>query len=1121
MPHIESPSDSATMPIVVAKGPSGVPPTTEEISSLFNSIFSAESSQVSLDNSYALANLLIQGAGCAGLLNYNVLADVKKAATDKKNGARRESAMLIIGALFERFPREYPLSEVVFLLNDGGILNVVLESLADKGAVVRDAAQYAIDALFGCLSPEAMVNGLLPSLESYLSKGTGKWQGFVGGYALLEKMALKAQMGNGTMEEEREKDVLRDAMGKTLKTLIPIVETGMHDMKSEVTKQSVKAMNALTTLLDNDDVRTRIPLLIESIEKPSAQSLQKAIHALSQTTFVAIVTSPVLALLTPLLERSLNTRTTPQETLRQTVVVVENLTKLVHDPAEARTFLPKLQPGVKGVMDRASLPEVRELATRALDVMEKAMADKEVAMGGLSKTTVDDVLAVLNPKIQEHGGLTGFGDVKFLDLAKNFIAGMIREDVNCRMLDRIPSSLGPYLRGLLADDQVDALVSAVQAHYVAEDERIFGKPVQTNPNEIVIVNANFSLAYGGMLLLNHTNLRLVKGHRYGLCGRNGAGKSTLMRSIANDKLEGFPPPEEVRTCFVEHNQGEDADLTILAYVSKDPQIALQGEEHIKEVLLEFGFTDGPEGRQSQPVGSLSGGWKMKLALARAMLMKADVLLLDEPTNHLDVANVKWLQEYLKRHTDITSLIVSHDSGFLDEVCTDIYHYEQKKLVCYPGNLADFVKVKPEGKSYYTLSASNVQFKFPAPGILSGIKSNTRAILRMTNCTYTYPGAPKPSLQDASLSLSLSSRVAIIGGNGAGKSTFIKMLTGETIPQGGKVEKHPNLRMGYIKQHALEHVEMHLEKTPSQYLQWRYANGDDREVFLKQTRILTDADKAQLDKPIDLKDGRGERKIEALIGRQKWKKSFQYEVKWVGWLPRYNSMISRETLIELGFSKMVQEFDDHEASREGLGYRVLEPKIISKHFEDIGLDPEIANHNEISGLSGGQKVKVVLAGAMWNNPHLLVLDEPTNFLDRDSLGGLAVAIRDFKGGVVMISHNEEFVGALCPEQLHIADGRVVSRTNNAISIDRFEDSATNSPSGAATPASGNTSAAPSAAPSAVNSGDEQGELNFRAKKKKKMTRAQQKERETRRRLRHIEWLNSPKGTPKPVDTDDET
>jgi ATPase components of ABC transporters with duplicated ATPase domains len=109
------------------------------------------------------------------------------------------------------------------------------------------------------------------------------------------------------------------------------------------------------------------------------------------------------------------------------------------------------------------------------------------------------------------------------------------------------------------------------------------------------------------------------------------------------------------------------------------------------------------------------------------------------------------------------------------------------------------------------------------------------------------------------------------------TTFIKLLTGETIPQTGKVEKHPNLRIGYIKQHALEHVEMHLEKTPNQYLQWRYANGDDREVLMKQTRILSDEEKAQMEKPVDLGDGRGPRRIEALIGRQKYKKSFQYEV----------------------------------------------------------------------------------------------------------------------------------------------------------------------------------------------------------------------------------------------------
>jgi elongation factor 3 len=390
---------------------------------------------------------------------------------------------------------------------------------------------------------------------------------------------------------------------------------------------------------------------------------------------------------------------------------------------------------------------------------------------------------------------------------------------------------------------------------------------------------------------------------------------------------------------------------------------------------------------------------------------------------------------------------------------------------------------------------------------------------MSDCTYTYPGATKPNLHNLSAHLTLSSRVAIIGPNGAGKSTLIKVLTGEVVPQEGKVEKHPNLRIGYIKQHALEHVEMHMEKTPNQYLQWRYANGDDREVMLKQTRVLSDEDKKQMEVEIDMNDGKGPRKIETLIGRQKYKKTFQYEIKWLGWLPKHNNMISRETLMERGFQKMIQEYDDHEASREGLGFRTLEPKVISKHFEDVGLDPEIANHNEISGLSGGQKVKVVLAGAMWNNPHLLVLDEPTNFLDRESLGGLAVAIREYRGGVVMISHNEEFVGALCPEQWHVDAGRLTQKGHLAVNMDRFEDSRPGSSMASSTVASSvQSSAAPSTNGTPAASDTEGGDMKFKAKKKKKPTRAQAKEAEVRRRLRHIEWLNSPKGTPHPPDSD---
>lgn len=1091
---------------MVSKSGSAPPPPFFE---LLESIFNAKTSDESVQRAYALCDELLSTVGYQGLYDYGVLNRVRSAAANKKSGLERESAQNLLGALFERIAPKQRLSEVAFLLRQDGMIGVAFDALSDKGAVVRDAAQYGLDALFRGLSAEALVVGLLPALVTYLSKKTGKWQGRVGALKLMQKTAEKAKMEIGcTKEEAHEKDLLREAMGAKLATLFPIVEGDMHDLKAEVEKQALATMTSLTTLLSNDDVAPRIPLLIETLHHPSTQTLQKAIHALSQTTFVAIVTSPVLALLTPFLERTLNNPSTSQEVLRQSVVITENLTKLVHDPIEARTFLPKLQPGIKGVLGRASLPEVRDLAQRALDVMDKAMGNEEAV---IEKVSAADVWMVLEAELRKTtGGLDILAEDEHL-----YLSSMVAEDVNHRFVHRIEDRLTPYLKDVMKNEASEPVGAAVQQHFIQEDQRKYGVPEKEDDGETEIVNADFSLAYGGMLLLSHTNLRLLKGHRYGLCGRNGAGKSTLMKSIAGGKLEGFPPQDVLRTCYVEHNQGEDADITILDFMCKDATIATEGRDRISEVLAEFGFTAGPEGRQSEKVGSLSGGWKMKLALARAMLQKADVLLLDEPTNHLDVANIAWLENYLKTHTDITSLIVSHDSGFLDNVCTDVYHYEPgKKLGHFKGNLADFVKVRPEAKAYYELAATTVQFKFPPPGILSGVKSQSAAIIRMSNCSYQYPGANKPQLTDCSCRLTLSSRIAVIGPNGAGKSTLVKMLTGETIPTTGRVEKHPNLRIGYIKQHALEHVEMHLEKTPNQYLQWRYANGDDREVFMKQTRILSDKDKAQMEKPIELGDGSPPRQVEALVGRQKWKKSFQYEVKWKLMLPKYNSQVSRETLLEWGFDKLVQEFDDHEASREGLGYRDLQPKVISQHFEDLGLDPEIANHNEIGSLSGGQKVKVVIAGAMWNNPHLLVLDEPTNFLDRDSMGGLAMAIRTFKGGVVMISHNEEFVGALSNEQWLVNDGKMTVRGATMLSLEESRPGSGISSAVASTAASSNVS-------SAVNSGAEDNiPLKFRAKKKKKKTKKDLKEQEVRRRLRHIEWLNSPKGTPHPKDTDDE-
>ena len=223
--------------IVKSSHPSVVPPTQEEISSLLTTIFTAQTSQESLDAAYALTNLLLNSVGFRGLRSFGVLDSLRKAAADKKDGTKRESAMILLGALFERYIPKQRISEVVFLIQDGGIVAPALDGLADKGAVVRESAQYALDALFNNLSAEALVVGLMPVLIQYLGKRSGKWQGTIGAYELLGRMSDKAKMGMGSKEEEKAKDLLRESMGRELKGLIPVVEAGMHDLKAEVSHQ--------------------------------------------------------------------------------------------------------------------------------------------------------------------------------------------------------------------------------------------------------------------------------------------------------------------------------------------------------------------------------------------------------------------------------------------------------------------------------------------------------------------------------------------------------------------------------------------------------------------------------------------------------------------------------------------------------------------------------------------------------------------------------------------------------------------------------------------------------------------------------------------------------------------
>ena len=1016
------------------------------------------------------------------IINEWKLNEILKSLLKPKSPALvKEGALLIIQQLTTKFGGQTP--KEAYLLQ---FLSTAYDMFTDKDKNVVKAAKSATDALFGIYPVEALGSIVL---DEYLTifKSGAKWNSKVAALVNFDKLI---------------DDVPADILEMKFIDVVPVLTDLSTDFKPELAKVGLSTLKKFVKVLDNLDLQNKYDLIVDTLADP--KKVTDCIKNLSSVTFVAEVTEPALSLLVPILDKSLKMSSSSNEQLRQTVMVTENLTRLVNNKREIEQFIPILLPGVEKVVNNASLPEVRELAGKALKVLKDAENEQtdgkfhgRITLEQAEKFYTEDI-----PDEQHQQPVQLLKD----DILKKYLATVLQIDAHVNDWKRLQEYL------MMATNNNETYSQLVVTHV----KNLFNpESAADNENDdgaVVIVDADFSLAYGTRMLLNKTKLRLLKGHRYGLCGRNGAGKSTLMRAISKGQLEGFPTADELKTCFVEHKlQGSEADMDLVSFIGLDPELANVGREEIEQALKDVGF---PDERLQQQVGSLSGGWKMKLELARAMLMKADVLLLDEPTNHLDVANVKWLQDYLVENTEITSLIVSHDSGFLDAVCTDIIHYENKKLAYYKGNLSEFVKIKPEGKSYYTLTDSNVKMAFPPPGILTGVKSNTRAVARMSNVTFAYPGADKPSLKNVSCSLSLSSRVAILGPNGAGKSTLIKLLTAELVPQEGKVEKHPNLRIGYIAQHALQHVEQHKEKTANQYLQWRYRFGDDREVLLKESRKVSDEEQEMMKKEIDIGDGRGKRAIEALVGRQKLKKSFQYEVKWKYWLPKYNSWVPKEVLLEHGFDKLIQKFDDHEASREGLGYRELTPSVIRKHFEDVGLDGDIADHTPMGSLSGGQLVKVVIAGAMWNNPHLLVLDEPTNYLDRDSLGGLAMAIREWNGGVVMISHNNEFVGALCPEQWHVENGEVIQKGTVAVDAKRFEDQGGDE-------ASSSKEGTPVPEPVKKRADDDDSPANIKVRtRKKKMTRNEKKAQAERRRLRYIEWLSSPKGTPKPVDTDDE-
>ncbi|KAJ1481544.1 P-loop containing nucleoside triphosphate hydrolase protein [Baffinella frigidus] len=490
------------------------------------------------------------------------------------------------------------------------------------------------------------------------------------------------------------------------------------------------------------------------------------------------------------------------------------------------------------------------------------------------------------------------------------------------------------------------------------------------------------LAYAGKSLLRSTKLHLARGARYGIVGHNGVGKTTLLNRIAARDISGFP--EHINVVYVQHEILANDEQSVIAYMlAAQARLGLreQNDGDVSKVLDEMGFSAD---LQKSAVLELSGGWRMRLALAGAILSKADLLLLDEPTNHLDVNAVAWLSDYLCQLQGTTTVIVSHDYDFLDKTVTDIVHFSDMQLDYYQSGWTQFAAARPDViKALPKKKNSSYFAEFPDPGVLDGIKSRLKPIMRLTNVVFRYESSAKDVLKGVSQKLSMSSRVALVGANGAGKTTLLKLLVGD-LEMGdggptnkGELFKHHNLRVAYIAQHSMHHLEENLirvtrtEGDSDLMCGWQ---GQDRELGKMVTMAFTPEDKMAI-----MKKGN----ISKIVGRavrggelcyQVNKVGFREEQEW--WEPMSNIRYKDPYVL-----KLVKNYDEKmKTVASGVDIRPIHENEIRRHLQDYGIEEDLAT-SKLKGFSGGQKSRVVLAAAMWCRPHLIALDEPTNYLDK--------------------------------------------------------------------------------------------------------------------------------------------
>ncbi|ALR02567.1 ribosomal protection-like ABC-F family protein [Xylella fastidiosa] len=522
---------------------------------------------------------------------------------------------------------------------------------------------------------------------------------------------------------------------------------------------------------------------------------------------------------------------------------------------------------------------------------------------------------------------------------------------------------------------------------------------------------HFAMRRGGRLLLSNVDITLHAGDRVGVVGRNGVGKSSLFAAIRGE-LEAdkgnVELPGKLRIASVAQETPSLSDLALDFVLSGDDVVAevlrVEAEANAREDweavaaahqrLAEIGGYDA-EARagkllhglgfltqtQRRAVSTFSGGWRVRLNLARALMMPSDLLLLDEPTNHLDMDAVFWLEQWLQKYPG-TLLLISHDREFLDNVATHILHLHDGNAKLYVGGYTDFERQRAEQLRQQQIAFEKEQaervhlqsfidrFKAKASKAKqaqSRIKrleklAGTEAVrmerefritfapptkqphslitLRQVNCGYSVlspstPSDPPPVdihaaapsqqaviLHRVDFGLEAGDRIGLLGPNGAGKSTLVKTLVSDLAPLTGERIAHPDVRIGYFAQHTVE--SLHEGQSPIDHFR----------TLAPQAPIQS---------------------IRDFLG--KWN------------FP---------------------------------GDRAFEP---------------------VDGFSGGERARLALSLIAWRQPNVLLLDEPTNHLDLEMREALAEALSDFDGAIVMVSHDRHLIGLVCDTFWRVADGVV--------------------------------------------------------------------------------------------------